>query len=127
MLHGIDLVEVARIAHLEEEHAERFIDRIFTPGEIRYANERPKRRHEHLAGRFAVKEAVLKALGTGWSGGIKWTDVEVLSERSGKPSLRLGGVAARIAAERGASEWVISISHAGGLAIGSAIGVGDPR
>ena len=61
--HGIDLVEVARIERMLEEHAERFEQRIFTPGEIAYAAERPKRRTEHLAARFAMKEAVLKALG----------------------------------------------------------------
>lgn len=123
--HGIDLVEIERIERMEREHAERFIDRCFSLAERDGADERPKRRHEFLAGRFAAKEAVLKALGSGWSGGIRWTDVEVVNERSGRPVVRLEGEAARIAAQQGVTEWVISISHTAGLAMASVIGLGD--
>ena len=125
LVHGIDLVEVERIATLEREHAERFVGRIYTQGELAYADARPKRRHEHLAGRFAIKEAVLKALGTGWSGGIRWTDVEVVSATTGRPTLTLRGEAERRARELGVRHWEISISHAAGLAIGSAVGLAD--
>lgn len=122
--HGVDLVETARIGRLVETHGERFLSRCFAPGELAHADARPKRRMEHLAARFAVKEAVLKALGTGWSGGIQWTDVEVRSDASGKPTLALHGEAARIARELGAQSWSISITHAAGLAVASAIASG---
>jgi len=124
--HGIDLVEVARIERMLDEHAERFEQRIFTPGEIRYAAERPKRRVEHLAARFAMKEAVLKALGTGWRGGIRWTDIEVVSDRLGRPGVALTGEAAEVAASLGAASWQVSISHAAGLAMASAIACAAP-
>ena len=122
--HGVDLVEVARIARLVEAHGDRFLTRCYMPGELAHADARPKRRTEHLAARFAVKEAVLKALGTGWSGGILWTDVEVCSDARGKPTLALHGEAARIARELGAQAWSISITHAAGLAVASAIATG---
>ncbi|MEM6314067.1 MAG: holo-ACP synthase, partial [Planctomycetota bacterium] len=76
--HGIDIVEVARVRGLLEKHGRRFEQRCFTAAEVAYANRRPKRAAEHLAARFAAKEAVLKALGTGQRHGIAWTDVEVV-------------------------------------------------
>jgi holo-[acyl-carrier protein] synthase len=87
--HGIDIVETARVKRLVDEHGQRFLDRCFTPDEQAYCSRNPKRYHEHLAGRFAAKEAVLKVLGTGWRGGIQWTDIEVLKEPSGQPKIRL--------------------------------------
>src|SRR5689334_16629057 len=84
--HGIDIVETARIRRLVEEHGQHFLDRVFTPGEQAYCARNPKRRYEHLAGRFAAKEAVLKVLGTGWRGGIAWTDIEITKEPSGQPT-----------------------------------------
>jgi len=122
--HGVDVVEVSRIARMLEEHAERFETRVFTPEEIASADARPRRRAEHLAGRFAVKEAVLKALGTGWRGGIQWTDIEAPAGRDGRPRVRLSGEAAGIAAELGVESWAVSISHTGGLAMASAIATG---
>ena len=83
--HGIDIVETARVKRLVDEHGQRFLDRCFTPAEQAYCAASPKRYYEHLAGRFAAKEAVLKVLGTGWRGGIMWTDIEVLKESSGQP------------------------------------------
>ena len=68
--HGIDIVETSRVKRLVDEHGQRFLDRVFTPGEQEYCHKNPKRIFEHLAGRFAAKEAVLKVLGTGWRGGI---------------------------------------------------------
>ena len=104
-----------------DTHGERFLSRCFTPGERAYAEQNPRRRHEHLAARFAVKEAVLKALGTGWSGGIAWTDVEVLRDAAGKPTVALHGEAAKVAAEQGAVRWSVSITHVQGHAMASAI------
>ena len=122
--HGVDLVETRRIARMLDAHGERFLARCFTGEERAYAEARPKRRIEHLAGRFAAKEAVLKALGTGWSGGVAWTEVEVLSpptEVIAPPRARLHGRAAALAHHRGITRWWISISHVPAHAIASAI------
>src|SRR5579864_7254391 len=121
--HGIDIVETARIRQLLDDHGERFLERCFTPGEQKYASRNPKRYVEHLAGRFAAKEAVLKVLGTGWRGGIAWTDVEIRPEPSGQPKIILAGECRRIAAELGISRWHVSISHIETHATASAIGL----
>jgi holo-[acyl-carrier protein] synthase len=121
--HGIDIVETARIRRSVEEHGQRFLDRVYTPAEQRYCAASPKRYFEHLAGRFAAKEAVLKVLGTGWRGGIAWTDVEVTKEPSGQPKIVLTGECARIAGELGISRWHVSISHIETHATASAIGL----
>src|ERR1700761_8558286 len=99
--HGIDIVETARIRRMHEEHEQRFLDRCYTPAEQAYCARNTKRYYEHLAGRFAAKEAVLKVLGTGWRGGIAWTDIEILPEPSGQPKITLSGECARIAKEQG--------------------------
>ena len=121
--HGIDIVETSRIRKLVEEHAEHFLDRVFTSGEQAYCAMNPKRYFEHLAGRFAAKEAVLKVLGTGWRGGIAWTDVEIVKDPSGQPKVVLTGECARIAKELGISRWHVSISHIETHATASAIGM----
>jgi holo-[acyl-carrier protein] synthase len=86
-----------------------------------------KRQSERLAARFAAKEAVLKALGTGMSAGIAWTDIEVRMLASGAPTIVLAGGAAAIAAERRISVWHVSLSHAGGLALASVIAESAPE
>lgn len=121
--HGIDIVETARIRKLVDEHGERFLDRVFTVAEQAYSARSPKRYYEHLAGRFAAKEAVLKVLGTGWRGGIAWTDIEVVKELSGQPKIVLTGECQRIAAELGITRWHVSISHIETHATASAIGM----
>ncbi len=121
--HGIDLVEKARIQRMLDEHGERFERRCFTDAERSYADGSAKRKMEHLAGRFAAKEAILKVLGTGWSGGIAWTDAEIVREASGRPCVKLHGECARVAERLGIDEWWISISHIETHAIASAIGV----
>jgi holo-[acyl-carrier protein] synthase len=120
--HGIDIVETSRIRQLVEEHGERFLSRVYTPAEQAYCARSPKRYFEHLAGRFAAKEAVLKVLGTGWRGGIAWTDIEVAKEISGQPKIVLTGESLRIATELGIARWHISISHIETHATASAIG-----
>jgi holo-[acyl-carrier protein] synthase len=122
--HGIDIVETARIGRLLLDHAEHFLDRVFTKIEQRHAELSGKRQIERLAGRFAAKEAVLKAIGTGWRGKIAWTDIEIASLPSGQPMIQLSGECARIAAELGIKRWLISISHIETHAIASAIGLG---
>ena len=121
--HGIDIVETARIRRSVEEHARRFLDRVFTSREQSYCEANRKRYYEHLAGRFAAKEAVLKVLGTGWRGGIAWTDIEILPEPSGQPKMTLTGECARIAKQLGISRWHVSISHIETHATASAIGM----
>ncbi len=119
--HGIDLVEIARIGRMLEEHESRFIERCYTRREAQYADAAPRKRLERLAGRFAAKEAVLKALGTGWRDGIAWTDMEILPDTLGRPVLALTGQAAAIAGKTGIDGWTISISHTDSLVIASAI------
>ncbi|HVT82844.1 MAG TPA: holo-ACP synthase [Phycisphaerae bacterium] len=119
--HGVDIVEVARIARMHTDHAHHFLDRCFTPAEQAYCLAY-KNASQRLAGRFAVKEAILKVLGTGWRGQIAWTDMEILNDAAGKPVLRLDGETARIAARLGITRWHVSISHTENHAIASAIG-----
>lgn len=120
--HGIDLVAIARIERIWREHGEVFLRRIFTPREAEYCLD-CKAPATRLAGRFAAKEAVLKVLGTGWRGGIEWTDIETLANPLGRPVITLRGETARIAAVQGIAEVLLSISHAGEYAMASAIGV----
>jgi holo-[acyl-carrier protein] synthase len=120
--HGVDLVDCHRLQEVVDRHGQKFLERVFTPAELAYCRGR-KRELEHLAGRFAAKEAVLKVLGTGWRNGIKWTDVEVLNEPSGQPRVRLHDECKRLAQEQGLGEVLVSISHIQTHAIASAIGV----
>lgn len=122
--HGIDLIETTRIAAMLEKHGDRFLERVFTVPEVAHGEGR-KRRAEHLAGRFAAKEAVLKALGTGWAEGVSWRDIEVVALPSGAPALRLTGHAATLASQRGITAWHISISHTDQHAMASVIAAGE--
>ncbi|MEX0776140.1 MAG: holo-ACP synthase [Phycisphaeraceae bacterium] len=122
--HGIDIVETARIARMLQEHGERFTSRVFTVRELAYASDR-KRMVEHLSGRFAGKEAILKALGTGWGGGIAWTDAEIVRQPSGQPTVVLHGRCAEVARELGITQWMVSISHISTHATASVIAVGQ--
>ena len=107
---GTDIVETVRIADMIERHGELFLDRVFTPHEIQYCSER-KAATQHYAGRWAAKEAVLKALGTGWSRGISWCDIEVRNEIGGRPLIALSGGALEASRRLGIDEVLISISH----------------
>ena len=121
---GTDIIEVARIGEMIEKHDELFLRRVYTPLEIEYCGGR-KSALQHYAGRWAAKEAALKALGTGWSRGIKWTDMEVSNLMGGKPELRIHGVASDIAEEMGIHEMQISISHCQSYAVAYVIAIGD--
>ncbi len=120
--HGIDIVDTARVARLLDEHDERFTSRCFTEAELAYVGDKRKRIH-HLAGRFAAKEAILKALGTGWRGGILWTDAEIIREPSGQPRVVLHGKCKEIADQLGIDQWWVSISHISTHATASAIAI----
>ena len=113
---GVDIVDIARIQALLDRHGERFLRRVYTEAETAYAM-RGANRAERLAGRFAVKEALMKALGTGKSQGILWRDVETLRARSGKPEVHLHGQAVRLAKLRGGGGIHVSITHDGGKAV----------
>ena len=113
---GVDIVEVARIQALLDRYGERFLRRVYTEPETAYAM-RGANKAERLAGRFAVKEAVMKALGTGKSQGILWRDVETVRGRFGKPEVRLRGQAVKWAKMRGSGAVHASIAHDGGKAV----------
>lgn len=112
---GTDLIEVGRVEEAMKRHPEGFGKRVFTPAENAYCGKK-KNSGLHYAGRFAAKEAVLKALGTGLRGGIHWTDIEVINDHLGKPVVTLSGKAKEIAAEKKTQQLEISISHCGGFA-----------
>lgn len=122
--HGIDLVDIARIKRMIDDHADRFLERCFTETERAY-NEQGRRYVEHIAARFAAKEAAMKALGTGLSSGVSWKDFSVANEPSGRPSLVVRGTAATIASTLGIRRWLISLSHTDTTAVASVIAVGD--
>jgi holo-[acyl-carrier protein] synthase len=122
---GTDIVECLRIAQMIERHGELFVGRVFTPHEIEYCSRR-RAATQHYAGRWAAKEAVLKALGTGWIKGIQWTDVEVRNDPGGKPRVALGGGARDLCEQTGITEIQISISHCRSHATAYALAICDP-
>jgi len=107
---GVDLAEVERIQASVERYGQRFVGRVFTEKEIAYV-ERKANKYERFAARFAAKEAGMKALGTGWSRGVRWKDFEVTNLPSGRPTLALHGVAAEIAAQLGVKAIHLSLTH----------------
>ena len=117
---GIDIAEVDRIRSAIDRHGRRFLERVYTPGEIAYV-ERKANRFERYAGRFAAKEAGMKAIGTGWKRGVRWRDFEVANLPSGKPTLRLHGEAARVAEGLGVKAVSLSITHTAALGMAHVI------
>jgi holo-[acyl-carrier protein] synthase len=122
--HGIDLVIIAELERWIEDPRDPFIPRCFVSAELDEIGTGSDR-IERLAGRFAAKEAVLKALGSGLGAGVAFSDVIIHREPGAPPEVRLSGGAARVAAERGVTRWQLSISHAGGIAMASALALGD--
>ncbi len=118
--HGVDVVDVPDFARLVNEQASDYLDRYFTSEELVAANEGGNR-IERLAARFAIKEAVLKALGRGWGDGIAFTDVEVVSKRTGAPSVVLHRHLVTIAKQQGIGCWLVSASHTSSMAMASVI------
>jgi holo-[acyl-carrier protein] synthase len=110
---GVDLAEVKRIQTALENPTigRRFRDRVFTAKEIQYCESKKRGRYESYAGRFAAKEAVMKALGRGWGAKVRWLDIEVIRARSGKPDIALHDKTARLAEEMGIRRWALSITH----------------
>jgi len=122
--HGIDLVQCARIAAVLERHHERFLQRVLTPAErhraAQFNNPLP-----FISGRWAAKEAILKMIGTGWRGGIAWTDMEILPNALGEPRVTLTGETQRRATKLGIQRVLLSITHTDKQAMASAIGLAD--
>jgi holo-[acyl-carrier protein] synthase len=119
---GTDIVEIVRIGRMVERHGELFLQRVYTEGEIRYCQRR-KECYPHFAGRWAAKEAVMKTLGTGWTRGVGWQDIEVQSAKSGQPSIVVHGGARDFANQLGIDEILITISHCRAYATATAIAV----
>lgn len=117
---GVDIAEVDRIQAAIERHGEPFLRRIFTTAEREYC-EQFKNKYERYAGRFAAKEAAMKALGTGWRRGVRWVDFEVVREMGGRPSIALDGVAKEIAAKLGVQRISLSITHTAAQALAQVI------
>ena len=117
---GVDITLIDRMEAAIARRGRALLERVFTPAEIRYCE---KHRHsaERFAGRFAAKEAAMKALGTGWSRGVRWVDIEVVREPSGKPTLKLSGATRAIANGLGVKNIAISITHDGNTAMAQVI------
>lgn len=119
---GVDIVEIQRLEQVNPAIRERFIRRVFTPLEIELA----RGSYASLAGRFAAKEAVSKALGTG-IGPVSWQDIEIRRDASGAPVLHLHGRAAEVARLLGLTTWSVSISHGRTHAVAMAVALGEGR
>ena len=117
---GIDVIEVPRVAAAIERYGQRFLHRIFTEGEIRYCDSKANR-VERYAARFAAKEAAMKALGTGWSRGVRWRDLEVLRQPGGRPTVAFHGKAAEFAARLGVANAALSLTHTKAQALAQVI------
>jgi len=117
---GADIAEVDRIEAAIARHGRAFLERVFTPQEIAYC-ERHRARGERYAARFAAKEATMKALGTGWSRGVRWVDIEVTRLAGGRPTIELHGAARQHAERMGVSRILVSLTHSGNIAFAEVI------
>ncbi|MBI3015343.1 MAG: holo-ACP synthase [Candidatus Tectomicrobia bacterium] len=117
---GVDMVEVERIAGVIQEWRERFLNRIYTEGEIRYC-QRKRDPYPSFAGRFAAKEAVFKALGTGLRQGVRWKEVQVVRKPGGPPTIELQGRTREISERLGVRKIFLSLSHTKGVAVATVL------
>ena len=117
---GIDIAEVPRIAESIARFGSRFLNRVFTEGEIRYCDSKANRA-ERYAARFAAKEAAMKALGTGWSHGVRWRDIEVRRRPGERPTIAFHGKAAEFATRLGTRNIALSLTHTEGQAFAQVI------
>ena len=107
---GVDLIEIERVKHAHLKHGQRFIDRLFTPAEAAYCLKK-KDPYPSLAGRFAAKEAVIKAFSHGFGGRWKWTHIEVVRQVSGKPTLKFTGIMEELRVQRNIDRVHLTIAH----------------
>lgn len=112
---GIDIIEIKRIERLFSAN-EGFLRKIYTEKEVEYCSQR-KNKYQHFAARFASKEAMFKALGTGWVGKMKWTDIELLNDKMGRPYLNLYGSVKELADKKHINNISVSLSHCKDYAI----------
>jgi holo-[acyl-carrier protein] synthase len=117
---GVDMEEITRVGDAIQRHGRIFLERIFTPAEIAYC-ERHRDPVERYAGRFAAKEAAMKALGTGWGQGVRWRDIEVARQPGGRPTIIFHGVARERAERLGGRQISLSITHTGNFALAEVI------
>ena len=117
---GLDIAEIDRVEAAITRHGAPILERLYTPAEVAYC-ESHRNKFERYAGRFAAKEAAMKALGTGWRRGVRWRDIEIIRQPSGKPSLALKGGAKRIADGLGVKNISVTITHSGNLALAEVI------
>jgi holo-[acyl-carrier protein] synthase len=117
---GLDIAEIDRITAAITRHGAAILERLYTPTEVAYC-ESHKNKFERYAARFAAKEAAMKALGTGWTRGVRWRDIEVANAPGGKPTLRLQGVAREFAEKLGVKNISLTITHGGNLALAQVI------
>jgi holo-[acyl-carrier protein] synthase len=123
---GTDITECLRIARMIERHGELFINRVYTPEEIRYCQNR-KQATQHFTGRWAAKEAILKAIGTGWTRGISWLDMEIRNEPGGQPVVAVRGGVKDVVERLGIRKLLVSISHCRSHATAYAIALGEKK
>ena len=114
---GSDLTRIERIGAVIDRRGSSLLDRLFSQEEQRYCERRQRQRVAHAEGRFAVKEAVMKVLGTGWSGGVRWIDIETLRDRGQAPRVVLHGKAAELARAKGIERLHVTITHDAGIAM----------
>lgn len=117
---GVDIVEVFRVRDAVKKWGDSFLSKIFTPREIKYSNSR-RFSHQHFAARFAAKEAVIKAFGTPRKHPIKWTDIEVMNDKEGKPVIEFHDDALRLKKLKKISDVIVSMSHSKNYAVANAI------
>jgi holo-[acyl-carrier protein] synthase len=117
---GLDITEVDRIEAAITRYGRAFLERIFTPSEIAYC-QKHRNHAERFAGRFAAKEAAMKALGTGWTRGVRWVDIQIVREPSGKPTLKLSGATREIADRLGVTNIALTITHSGNTALAQVV------
>ncbi len=122
--HGLDIVDIDHFSILMKEPARNFLDRYFSDEEL-LASGGGVTRIQKLAGRFAVKAAIMKALSVGWGNGISFTDVEVVTLESGAPTVKLKRQLAILEEERSISKWFVSVSHTHAVAIASVIAISE--
>ena len=119
---GTDITECLRIARMIDRHGDVFINRVYTPAEVTYCRSR-KQATQHFTGRWAAKEAVLKALGTGWVHGISWRDVEVRNDAGGRPVVAVRGGVKDLVERLGIAKVLVTISHCRTHATATAVAV----
>lgn len=117
---GVDIIEVERVKQAIEKWGDSFLKKVFTEKEIRYSN-RKRFAYQHLAARFATKEAVLKAFGGGWTRTLPWKNVEIVNDKNGKPEICLSGEAKKIYDRKHIDKIVVSMSHTKVYAVANAI------